>query len=224
MLPSRKFLFRGLGTLTASGIALLPSSPSLREKTFTLSDSIASLPSLHLFLFKSPAVAIMGDSCALSIPQDCQQLGQGRNFSRSPRDQISGPGSKANCARVRAKGEGTGLSPVAQPHTCSWSLTSPSLNSYKAQRHTQAIAPHAAPSFYLTKHKWVRTSIPVRFAAHVPLKPHTSLHSISGVLIWGYKEACPHKGQQLDSLLLRHKAPFHSHRGRSSGNNRLNNG
>lgn len=38
--------------------------------------------------------------------------------------------------------------------------------------------------------------------AQVPLKPHTSLHSISGVLIWGYKEACARKGQQLDSLLL----------------------
>lgn len=27
-----------------------------------------------------------------------------------------------------------------------------------------------------------------------PLKPHTSLHSITGLFIWGYKEACPHRG------------------------------
>ena len=53
--------------------------------------------------------------------------------------------------------------------------------------------------------------------AQVPLKPHTSLHSISGVLIWGYKEACSHKGQQLDSLLHGHKAPFHSHSCRGAG-------
>lgn len=53
--------------------------------------------------------------------------------------------------------------------------------------------------------------------AGVPLKPHTSLHSISAVLIWGYKEACPRKGQQLDPLLLGHKAPFHGHGWRGAG-------
>lgn len=59
--------------------------------------------------------------------------------------------------------------------------------------------------------------LPSVVGAQVPLKPHTSLHSISGVLIWGYKEACTHKGQQLDSLLLGHKAPFHNHSCRVAG-------
>lgn len=53
--------------------------------------------------------------------------------------------------------------------------------------------------------------LPSVVGAQDPLKPHTSLHSISGVLIWVYKEACRRKGQQLDSPLLGHKAPFHSH-------------
>ena len=45
--------------------------------------------------------------------------------------------------------------------------------------------------------------------AHVPLKPHTSLHSIVGVFIWRYKEACLHKGQQLDWPASSDKVAFH---------------
>lgn len=82
----KQLLFRGYGALTAgdtapnlhSGWQLhIPSPPSLPS----------SLPS-SFFESPAPAVAIMGDSCGLSILLDCQPLGQGRNFSRSPWDHL----------------------------------------------------------------------------------------------------------------------------------------
>lgn len=58
-----------------------------------------------------------------------------------------------------------------------------------------------------------------------PLKPHTSLHSISDVLIWGYKEACPRKGETTGFNTPReHKDTLSFPQRKSSGNNWLNNG
>ena len=92
----------------------LPNPAYRSELSPSVTDSQFCPPSPLPFL--SSAVAIMGDICGLSILLDCQQLGQGRNFSRSPWDPIRGPGSNANCTRAIAEGEGIGLSPVVLPH------------------------------------------------------------------------------------------------------------
>lgn len=164
----------------------------------------------------------MGDSCGPSILPDCQPLGKGRN---SPRDPIIEGNTNRAC--VRAEGEGTGLSPVAlSPHM----LVNPDITPPPPPTHHKA-APFIHLSFHFENRLCVKkkTASGCLFSSSLvggedPLRPHTSLHSISGVLIWGYKEACPREGQQLDSGLAGHKAPFHSSQVQSSRNNRLKNG
>lgn len=45
------------------------------------------------------------------------------------------------------------------------------------------------------------------YCGEIPLKPHTSLHSITWALIWAYKEACLHKRQHSVSF----KEQAHTH-------------